>query len=153
HRQPRAKAAQRRVIRHRLFQPHPDETPKTQPVVQRLLQSRVRHLIPLRQQQRLEHHQRPVRRPPFARRIHLRHFALQCAPINQRRDLLQSRVTPVAAHDTLFRKTPLPRFLPPHPHSSSATSALFDHTRPSYATISCSGQSPLGYQRHPRFNR
>src|SRR5882757_24773 len=103
------------MVGHFLLETQPNEAPKAQPIAERLFQLRVRQRVPLLQQQRAQHQQRPVRRTAFARRVNRAQQLLDSAPVQKRADALQPLVLSLAPSHHRIRQAHLLALAPPHP--------------------------------------
>ncbi len=103
----RAKTADRGMVGYLLIERQPRELAKTNSILQRRFQLRVRQPMPLLQQQRAQHHDRWIRRSSFARCVQLRHALRQPLPIHQFIHRLQPMLG-LAPRDYALRQTQLP---------------------------------------------
>ncbi len=78
-----AKAADRGLIGDRLIERQAKKAAEAQAVGQRLLELTIGQAIPLRQQQRLEHDQRRIRRPSFRGGMDRRQQSRKARPVEQ----------------------------------------------------------------------
>src|SRR6267154_1213779 len=103
------------MVGHFLLETQPHEAPKAQPIAERLFQLRVRQRVPLLQQQRAQHQQRPVRRTAFASGVNRTQQLLDSAPVQKRADALQPLVLSLAPSHHRIRQAHLLALAPPHP--------------------------------------
>src|SRR6185437_16173720 len=117
-----AKPAERRLVRRRRIERKPAEAPKRHAVEQRLLEARIGQTVPLLKQQRLEHGERLIRRPPRLARPDSRNQLANPRPVDQARDPLQPRVAPETGRKQCLDKTVLSHPIRPRCRRSESQS-------------------------------